>query len=64
MKCEKCNHEWTPRTEKPLACPRCKQYLPVPQFSDEVKPFDGLPDSGVTAKFDKERGVVYEIAET
>jgi predicted Zn-ribbon and HTH transcriptional regulator len=26
MKCEKCGHEWESRTEKPVACPKCKSY--------------------------------------
>lgn len=27
MKCSKCGYEWIPRTDKPKACPNCKQYL-------------------------------------
>jgi len=23
MKCEKCSHEWIPRVENPLKCPKC-----------------------------------------
>jgi len=23
MRCEKCGHEWIPRVENPLKCPRC-----------------------------------------
>jgi DNA-directed RNA polymerase subunit RPC12/RpoP len=23
-KCQRCNAEWLPRSEKPIACPRCK----------------------------------------
>jgi len=26
MKCQKCGYEWKNRTEKPKACPLCKQY--------------------------------------
>lgn len=27
MKCKKCGHVWTPRTNrKPKACPACKRY--------------------------------------
>ena len=26
MKCNKCGYEWTPRTIKPLTCPKCKRY--------------------------------------
>lgn len=22
-----CGYKWKPRTEKPLSCPKCKQYL-------------------------------------
>jgi predicted Zn-ribbon and HTH transcriptional regulator len=25
--CRKCGFVWTPRVEKPRACPRCKSYL-------------------------------------
>lgn len=24
--CSKCGYTWTARTEKPIACPRCKRY--------------------------------------
>ena len=24
--CDKCKHQWTPRTEKPVTCPKCKTY--------------------------------------
>lgn len=24
--CRKCGHLWTPRAQKPQACPRCKRY--------------------------------------
>lgn len=24
IKCKKCDHEWLPRTEKPVECPACK----------------------------------------
>jgi len=24
LKCEKCGHEWIPRVENPLKCPKCE----------------------------------------
>lgn len=27
MTCMFCEYTWTPRVEKPKACPRCKNYL-------------------------------------
>jgi excisionase family DNA binding protein len=24
--CQRCGHEWTPKTDKPLSCPACKRY--------------------------------------
>ena len=32
-KCQKCGHEWTPRTEHPAACPSCKSY----RWKGEIK---------------------------
>lgn len=26
VRCNKCGYEWIPRTDKPKACPSCKQY--------------------------------------
>jgi predicted Zn-ribbon and HTH transcriptional regulator len=26
FKCTKCEYEWNSRVEKPVACPRCKNY--------------------------------------
>lgn len=26
-KCLRCEHEWTPRIDKPVVCPHCKSYL-------------------------------------
>ena len=25
--CLNCNHSWVPRIERPMACPKCKNYL-------------------------------------
>ncbi len=27
QKCNKCNHEWFARVEKPKQCPKCKNYI-------------------------------------
>jgi len=27
LKCPHCGHEWTPRVENPLKCPRCFKFL-------------------------------------
>jgi predicted Zn-ribbon and HTH transcriptional regulator len=27
QECTKCGYEWTPRTENPKACPRCKSRM-------------------------------------
>lgn len=26
MNCKRCGHDWTPRSESPVSCPRCKSY--------------------------------------
>ncbi len=26
MECQNCGHKWVPRVERPLTCPRCKNY--------------------------------------
>lgn len=26
LKCKRCKHEWTPRTDNPTLCPHCKSY--------------------------------------
>ena len=37
IKCknEKCKHEWQSRVERPIACPKCKQYIRYKE--DETK---------------------------
>ena len=39
VKCRFCKHRWTPRADKPLACPRCKRYEwdKLPEGKQEVK---------------------------
>jgi len=27
LKCKRCDHEWLPRTNKVMKCPRCGSYL-------------------------------------
>ena len=34
-KCQYCKHEWESRVEFPLACPKCKRYLPLKQFEEQ-----------------------------
>ena len=38
FKCQRCNAEWLPRSEKPIACPRCKStYWNKPRMKRESK---------------------------
>jgi len=34
---DKCGYEWNSRKRKPKACPRCKFYLPLAKFQEELK---------------------------
>jgi len=34
LKCERCGHEWIPRTEEVIVCPKCKS----PYWNKEKKP--------------------------
>jgi len=32
LRCEKCKHEWVPRTDDPKACPNCKATKKYAEF--------------------------------
>ena len=39
LKCELCNHNWYPRTTKPIQCPKCKVYKwDIPRKKSILKP--------------------------
>lgn len=34
-KCQYCGYEWESRVDKPMACPRCKRYLPIKEIEED-----------------------------
>jgi hypothetical protein len=41
MRCEYCSYEWAPRTESPVACPRCKKRFDYPSKKSADDPLAG-----------------------
>lgn len=37
IECKKCGHQWLPRVEKPIECPKCKAYLEKENGKKSVK---------------------------
>jgi Zn finger protein HypA/HybF involved in hydrogenase expression len=37
LNCEKCSHTWTPRTEKPIKCPKCGHIIGARIYREEKK---------------------------